>query len=219
MSELTSQPKLSPVEDFVFSGLKTRFNEVFQIPSVFTNSTDEIQVLKRLQEKGVSYPYVFFSVTSMSITKDSYRPQSLFRRGICTMPSTDDLMALRVKLLPTDFTIECRCKDNSFDRLLKYGKLWLFSSISGFLKFTINYGNQPLDVSILLDDTITFSKREAGPDQVAEHEVITSLTLRGYSSPDSLQRQPIARQAIAETEVLEPTDANVANVQFIGFPA
>ena len=216
MASSPTQPRILPIEDLVFDGLKKRLTEVFQVPSIISNASDEIQLLKRLREGNVTYPYIFLALTAFSVGKETYRSHSMYRNGLNTkLVSTDQNFTYNVKLLPTDFTFEVRYLDNDFARLIKFAKLWLFSSQSGFLKFTVQYGNS-MDIGMMLEESLTIPKREADPTNVAEYELTTTLTVHGYSSQEQLVTMPIVKEVTID---FASTDIGTGNSSvFMTFP-
>ncbi len=193
----TIQKEILPVEDFVFKGLKQRMNEVFGVPVAFDNSTDEIQAMRKMQQDGVKYPFMFLTVTSFARTVEGWRSTPFIRRGVDAFISTDNKMAYKVSMIPVDFICEVTYKDNEFSRVKEYAKRWLMSIQSGFLKFSIEYGQLHLPIHIVLGDDVPTPKREANAENIQEYSVITQLTVKGWMSEEKLREQ----QAVTEIQV------------------
>lgn len=214
-----AQPSLVPVEEFVYSGLKKRIEEVFGVPAVICNATDEIQLLKRLRDVSnneVTYPYIFLSISTQGINKEGYRPRPMARSGVVTQVQGQlGQFVYVMRLLPTSTVFDVRYFDNDHARLMKFVKRWLFACQSGVLKYTVEYG-RALDIAVFLEDNLTVPKREADPNNIPEHELTTQLTVNGYLSED----KPILRPLVKEVQVeLATTDAaSGSSSVFMSFP-
>lgn len=202
MISAPNQVSIKPIEDFVFEGLVGRLHEMFGAHVVLTNATDEIQTLAKLKQQNVKYPYLFASVTTMGITKDSYRAAPWIRRGLDVFVSNDNLQVLKVSLLPTDFVMEIKYFHNDFPSIVKFAKRWLFASAAGWMKFTVVYG-ESLDIRVTLEETVSIPKREANPENVQEFPVVSSLTIQGWSSEEKLRNQSAVVQVDVDSYLSE----------------
>lgn len=200
-----AQAELEPIENFIFKGLQQRLIEVFAAPVVMVNATDEIQALRKIREKGVTYPYLFLSITGMAETKDSYRSMPFIRRGMDIVLSTDRKVAKKVAIMPTDVTFEVSYRHNSFPDVIEFGKRWLFAARGGYLKFTIEYGKS-FDIHIYLSEELQIPKREANPENVTEYIVLTSLTVKGWFSEKKIREQQMALEVNVDAYISEMID-------------
>lgn len=216
MAANPAQPKIVPIEEFIFEGLRQRVSEVFQVRTINSNSSDEIQLLNRLKDtQQLEYPYAYFSLSAVSVAKETYRSHSMYRTGLNTqLIDRQGTSTYNIKLLPTDFVFEVRYVDNDFRRLIGFSKKWLFSSQAGFLKFSIDYG-QSIDIALILEESINIPKREADPTNVQEYELTTQLTVRGYTSQEQLVPQGLVKEIEVE---LATTDSSGQSSVFLAFP-
>jgi hypothetical protein len=211
---MSSQVKIEPIEEAVFSGLRRKIARVFGIRAVFLNSTDEVQAIQKLTEKGIQYPYMFLSLSSMAETKDTYRAIPLLRRGIDTILTNDEKQVFKVTVLPTDFVMEVTYKDQNFVRLRNFAKLWLMAGRGGYLKYSVRYGTT-FDIHLVLSDDLSIPKREANPQDVQEYTLIANLTIRGYVSSSHLRDQQVANEVQVDAYLQEL--GKQENTQFMSF--
>lgn len=210
----TTQTEVSPIEEFVFNGLKSRLYEVFAAPVVMVNSTDEIQALKKLKEQGVTYPYLFLSITNLAETKDSYHNIALLRRGVDVLIQKDNVVAKKMSVLPVDFTFDVTYRHNKFPEVIEFGKMWLFAARAGYLKYSIEYG-KAFDVHVYLSEEVQIPKREAGPENITEYSLLATLTVKGWMSSSKLREQQIATSV--EVDAYLAALDGTQGVQFMQF--
>jgi len=188
-----AQPKIEPIESYIFSGLLGRLQEVFGVPTVLVNATNEIQAVKKIQGgDAVAYPYITATITSLTTSPDGWRPTPFLRRGVDTMLSSDQHQVYKVTCLPTDFVLEVTYKDNNFVGVMEFSKLWLFAARSGYLKFSIQYGDTPFHIWLILTEDIAIPKREADPTNISEFITVSTLTVKGWTSSKKLRIQQVA---------------------------
>jgi hypothetical protein len=207
-STLSQQMELVLIDDLILQGVKERLHEVFQVPVVFTNSTDAIQALKRLYpERGnAPYPYIKASVASDTITKTGYRPHCLMRRGQDVTLTNDDKLSYRATILPVETAFELTYYDPNFIRLRQFVKTWLFAATGGWLKFTIQYG-QAFDVHVSLTEEVQSPTREADPGNTTAYVATANFTVYGYASRPKLRDQQAATEMVADAYLKELGEA------------
>ena len=210
------QTELVPIEEMIFKGLKQRIHEVFGCPIAFDNSTDEIQAIRKLQQQtGVQYPYMFLSLSSLNRSTDAWRSTPFIRRGV-NIVLANNKQVLNIAMVPVDFVCDVTYKDNDFSRVKNYAIRWLMSVQSGYLKFTVNYG-QLFPIHIILGDDVPTPKREANAENIQEYTVITQLTVKGWMSEAKAREQPVYTEVEFEAFAGKEKFEAPANSQFFEF--
>lgn len=190
--------KLEPIEELTRAGLLRRMREIFGFDWIMASSTEEITLLKRnKQGEEVKYPYGTLFQSGLAKGVDTYRSQPMLRRGMITNLALDDKVAYKIAVMPADMEFEVTCKDARLDRLQQFAKRWLMTSQAGYLKFGVGYGKTQFNISVILNETLSFTKRDAGPDNIQEHTLVTTMLVKGYISEATL----IEEQAIKEVQL------------------
>lgn len=208
---------LNPIESFIFSGIQTRFLEVFEAKSIWATSSDKTKLLQRLfgsqgsgaAETNVTYPYAFLTLNTVSTseTRGSIKALSLY--GIQTSVVIEDQKrAYRVKVSPTDFSVAIEYVTNNYQNVLRYVNTWMFAREGGWLKFDVSYGNAQISVGIEMDANVTLPQREADLTNVQEYTVTSNLTILGYMSFSVLQEQQVI-DTVQVSELLGTNDSTV----------
>lgn len=194
----SSQPKVTPVDDFVVRGAADRLFEIFGVRPVMTNSTDDVQTLKKLKEgAGVTYPFLVCRHTTLGLAEGRWKANTMLRRGILVAVSDDNKSSYTTKLTPVDFTFEVTYVTNKFEEARTFADRWLVAFLAGQLKFTIEYGLATLDVGITSDTTVEIPVREADPTTPGEYRAVTNVIVHGFSSEGTLVQAQVAKEVVA----------------------
>lgn len=215
-----SQTVIQPIEDLMFSGFQSRFQQVFDCPVIYTTATDKAKLIKRMFEgKEISYPYAFITIQSISPNTDSYNSNSLARNGLVTVSQNN--IAYRVRLIPAKFELEIEYVTNKFQGLdagsvLTFAKRWLFARKNGYLKFNINYGRLAIGISAILSNTANTPLRDNVLEAESVYTITNTLSLNGYISEPVLGTIGVI-QDIEVNEVSIDINGAVPNFQFHSF--
>jgi hypothetical protein len=177
---------LKPIEHFVKQGLAQRFQQLFGYPLVYSNASDKKSSAQRLMQRGLKYPFAFATLTGESVAENTYAPHKMWRRGLVTGTTDDQVLAYRLNLIPvtTEYTLTFLCQ--SLAELMRFKKLWLLGSISNALKFSVLYGTVNFDIHVTCERRISIPSVEAGLTEAREYVSEVTLTVSGYLSPDEL---------------------------------
>jgi hypothetical protein len=186
---------LSPIEDYINTGLSKRFYKVFGVPLLFYNGPDVKAVvanrLKRTDTKDM-YPFARARTSGFALNETSYKPNTLARRGLHGQASHDNTLTYKLSLIPvtTTFEVEIYVQDMRTLRLLS--KKWLITSATASgMKFTVNYGVGPIDIDVKLDKQLSVPPREGGLTEVKEYMMTANMTVNGYMSDDLSTSQAV----------------------------
>ena len=189
---------LEPVDKFIFDGIQTKFLELFNVPTAWVTSTDDVRILDRLfpdQNKTTSrYPYAFLKINTWETVEDRGNNRAMALRGIPVANSTDGKSFLYARLLPISFSVNVRFVSNSFVQITNFARTWLLASKAGGFSFQVEYGLTTLDIRIVADTSITFPQREASPENVQEYTAEVNLSVLGYVSDVELRQANVLDQ-------------------------
>lgn len=203
--------KLSPVEDFIFSGLQAKILQVFQAPSVWATSTDKIHAVKKLfSSSKVVYPYACLILDEYTEAPDRGNGRSSSLRGLPAVLSDDMRRMYRVKYLPTDFRVTLEFTTNDFKEVTSFANRWMFARKEGRLSFNVFYGQANFGVSCVLDGTVTIPKRDGDPTAVSEYLVSSGLVIRGFISNPTLIEGQI-KDTLIVTGALDEKDPDTGD--------
>lgn len=175
--------KLDPVEHFVRLGLAQRFQQVFGFPLHYSTSVDKKATLaKMLGNATPKYPMAFLTFNSMTIDETRYSAWYLASRGLMSQASHDNMLAYRLRLLPTVSAYGITFYSQDSREVERFTKAWLFSVMDGGLKFTITYAVGDLDIHVDLDREIALPQRVGGLTEVDEYEATANLRVWGFHS-------------------------------------
>ncbi len=213
-----AQKKLDTVQDFVFQGFQSRYQQVFQTMGVWSSSADQIKGIEKAQEgKRVEYPYAFFRLSSMSRNPEGFNSHYLARHGFTFSVETDGNVGKRMKLLPTNFETEIEFVTNRFDKsdtsVTTYISRWLMASRLGHLKFNIRYGRVSLGINVELADNVSPTVRENPTEAETSYRITSTATIKGYISEALVQEQQIVKNVEA-LGLLTELGGRVASSQF-----
>lgn len=197
-----TQKKLTAVQDIIFAGFQSRYQQVFGTMGVWSSSSDQIQGVEKAQEgKRVEYPYAFFRLSSVSRNVESYSSHYLARHGLVFSIETDGNVGQKVKLLPVVFETEIEYVTNRYQgsdtSVTNYITRWLMASRLGHLKFNIRYGRVSLGINVEPSESISPSQRENPTDAETSYKLVSSVSIKGYVSEAMVQDQQIAKNVEA----------------------
>jgi hypothetical protein len=173
---------LTPIEDLILSGLAERFFKVFGVPLLFYNGPDVKTVAAQmLQKKGLpQYPFAHARTTNWEVTENSYKPNTMLRRGLRGRSSNDYVLAYQLNLTPVTTTYEVTFYVQSFREVNALARTWLLNAVRNSLNTTIEYGVGGLDVNVSMDRNITTPNREGGTTEVKEYQMVTTMRSNGW---------------------------------------
>jgi hypothetical protein len=190
--------KLQPLEDFVFEGFSSRFQQVFGCVFVITNEYEKRRTVDRLNGgEQLAYPYAFGKITGTDSTMNSYNPNYFVRRGIETVISHNGEQAYTVRCMPMAFELEIEYHTNSFlgpNSVLHFIKRWNMAARAGYLKFTINYGRLALRVGVTMGPTTSIPEKENIAEQENVYKMISNCTVHGWVSEQMTGSKGIVRR-------------------------
>ena len=200
--------ELQPVDDFVLKGFLDRFQQQFGC-LVMHVTTNEEAAIAQLTKGGANleYPYAFVRIQNWAPDTESYNPAGLARRGLIAMVEDNNLIAHRVRLIPTVFEAEIKYVTDKFrstqmGSALAFVRRWLLLRKNGGLQFNIRYGRIAISIRVTLSESVPFSPRENAPDAETAYSVLTNATIHGYMSEPVMGTQGIVSQ-VALQELLE----------------
>ncbi len=213
-----SQKKLDTVQDFVFKGFQSRFQQVFKTVGVWSSSADQIRGIEKAQEgKRVEYPYAFFRLSSMARNPESFNSHYLARHGLVFTIDTDGNVGKKVKLLPVIYETEVEFVTNRFDQsessVTTYVTRWLMASRLGHLKFDIRYGRVSLGINVELAESLSTTSRENPTESETSYKIVGTASIKGYVSEAMVQEQQIVKNVEA-FGALKELGGNVISSQF-----
>lgn len=197
--EPTPKLKIDPIDKFIFEGVQSRFLEVFNVPTVWTTSTDETRALDRLfdgkDRKNQRYPYAFLKMGTWDLPQDRLNNRGATLRGIPVSQSTDGKSYLSVKFLPMNFQVGVKFVTNSFREVVDFARGWMIASKAGYMSFQVEYGLTVVNVTLVMETSITFPQREGSPEEVQEYVAEVGMLVQGHIS------EPEVKQQVAVDEI------------------
>lgn len=187
--------RIKPIEVLIEEGLSAHFGRVFGFPLLITNSSNGRELVKRQnKEQTPSYPFAFANVSSVSLAQQQagYRATSTLRRGFAGQATWDQVGTYKFSGIPAETGYAITVVSNSFADLRTFAKRWLFSAVSGRLKYEVLYGVVNVGIHLILDTNVTFNTRDASPTAVEEHELQVNLIVNGWLSEDLLLKEQAA---------------------------
>lgn len=188
--------RINPIEAFIYKGLADRFYQVFGTILTLTTSTDKKSARAKQLGMDVGYPMAFAALKTFTIDETRYNPKALLIRGTTSGASSDSKLAYKAQFIPTIFSFEITYLSQDIKEVTAYAKEWLFAAVGGYLKFSVGYGVVDVDISTELDREVNIPEKKTGLTDINEYEVVTTLKLIGYLSPDNLSKV----QAITELQ-------------------
>lgn len=207
---------LKPIEDFITSGLAERFFKVFGVPLLFYNGPEVKQVASKMlkQRKLPEYPFARAKFSNVAISENTYKPNTLMRRGLKSRASHDNVLAYELDLAPVSTTYELTIYMQDIQSVRKFVKDWMFTCLRGNLKFSVSYGVADIDVDIDLERQIAIPERPSGNTDVKEYELTTQFVLHGYYSADLRTTQSVTDLEV-QIQVLEEMGLKGGKVDII----
>lgn len=213
---------ITPIDEFILAGFQQRFQQVFDCPCAFINQNDKTKVLDRIFGAGqpLTYPYAWFVIQNLSANTDTYNAHPLGRKGIVMNISSDSTYQT-VRLMPTNFEIEVNYITNKFESVqqgsvMAFARRWLLSRRFGYLKTTVNYGNQRIGIGMTLNDSIPIPQRENITEAETKYDVVTTAIIHGYTSEPMLNTVGKANKVNVNMGVQVP-NGQVVSVQTFTF--
>lgn len=192
------------VDQFILEGVQQQFLKLFNMPSVWTTSTDKIKALEKIfpdkqqPDFKITYPYAFLILGAWQKSPDRGNRRASSLRGTRVDVSTDVKSSTNVRTLPVDMTVSVEMYFNRYLDMTDTGRRWMFMQERGSLNFQIAYGQSSFDISVIPEDNITFPQREADPDNVQEYVMTTSMVIRGHISETEPIQVPVIDQVVVE---------------------
>ncbi len=190
--------RVNTVDEYIFDGLQQRFLELFNVPTAWVSSTDEVRILDKLfpdtNKSTARYPYAFLRLSSGEVVDDRGNNRALAIRGIPIAQSTNGTTYLYARLLPVSFTVAVKFVSNNFQQIANFGRRWSLASKTGKLSFQVEYGLTSLDIRIVADTNLAFPSRDASPENIQEYMAEANLTILGFVSEHEVRRGQIANQ-------------------------
>lgn len=216
---------IQPVDALIRGGFAQKMTEQFRSPTIWTTSPDKLAALKAmLKNEQPQYPYMFLVEQSISPNHDSYASHRLARYGVPVLYSDDKREVYYARLIPQNFEIEVTFITDRFDGDLAsvdgFARRWQFALRNGFLHYRLNYGLTAMDITVMLNDTLSIPSRDNPAESESIYQVVANATIKGYISEADLG----VRQRVLEVEA----DARVASslqqaqegaTQFFPFPS
>lgn len=193
---------LKPVERFVMEGLQARIYEVMELRTGWLTSDDKATVLQKMfgqENQGVHdasmrYPHGFLTLQSVRQLETIGNVHALSQRGLVAVYDGVDTRAMRVRLIPTEFSIKLEYVTNDYRNLLGFTTLLLMANRSGWLKFNVAYGRLTLAASVTMDPSISIPTKESAAGQLQEYTLDATITVQSYSSLPTLLEQQVVTQ-------------------------
>lgn len=178
---------LKPVEDFIQSGVAERFYRIFNTPILFYNGPDVKKVANEMLVKPTRphlYPFAVAKFVSFAINEQSYKANTLMRRGLHSRASHDQVLAYELNLIPVTTTFEINVYIQDMKSVKDFAKKWMFTSVRNNLCHSITYAVADLDINVKLDRTLNIPQREGGVTEIKEYMLTSNMTITGYMSED-----------------------------------
>jgi len=200
----TIDNRISPIEDFIKQGLAQRFNQTFGCALTYTTSSNKKAARAKLMQSKAGYPMAFASLKTWVIDETRYSPKTLYLRGVSSQSSTDSKLAYKVKPLPVTMTYEIAIYSQDMNKLTSLGKKWLFAIMEGGLKFNILYGVADIGIALDLDRELQFNEKKNELNETDEYEMIATMRIFGYVSPDYIETVQAITEIVEEGFVGNP---------------
>lgn len=196
--------QLKPIENFVKQGLAQRFQQLFGYPLVYSNANDKKSSATKLMQRGLKYPFAFATLTGEAVAENTYSPHKMWRRGLVTGTTDDQVLAYRLNLIPvtTEYTLTFLCQ--SLPELMRFKKLWLLGSINNGMKFSVLYGTVNIDVHVACERRVSIPTVDAGLTETREYVCEVTLQVSGYLSADEFATIQVVNELEIDT-IVDPT--------------
>ena len=179
--------KQIPIERLIIKGLMESIGNKFVLePSQvrLISTTDKWKLINIIsnKDKKITYPMVFVSLESVAIKVDAYNHKSMYRRGAYGNPDEGNTSVPRYTIVPTDTVFEITMITNDFIGTMNYINNWILNAVGNHLNFTQVYQGMHYDVKIGMANDISVPKKENSIDLPSHYEIISTLTVSGYTS-------------------------------------
>jgi hypothetical protein len=195
MAELNKA--IMPIEAFIRKGVADKFFKLFGMTLTYVTTKEKKATKAKQLGTGGKYPVAFAVEKSYAVDETRYSPRSLGLMGLSAGQSSDGMLTATAKLLPIRTTYEISIYTDDARTVQKIAKTWLYASVNGWLNTTVDYGPVTPDIQVTLDREIQIPEMSAGIDEVAETEMIATIVVSGYLSPDNL----VLTQAVTEVQL------------------
>lgn len=208
---------LSPIEDFINTGLSQHFFKVFKVPLLIYNGPDVKAALRDKLQKANNkdmYPFARARTSNFALNETSYKPNTLVRRGLHGQASHDNTLTYKLSMIPVATTFEVEFYTQDMRSLRLFSKQWLIAAArSSSMKFAVNYGIGPVDIDVKLDKQISVPPREGGVTEVKEYMLTTNMVVNGYMSEDLTHSQAVTELDVeAATTALNQDNSDAVQV-------
>lgn len=196
---IMDQQKISPIENFIITGINQRLYQAFNCPTYLSNSESWILEAERIRKQVIKPPYIVGQLTSIRANDNFYNSNCLSRRGIVISDLSNNV-AYKSKILPVvyDYDIKYTCLD--LEKTLWFMKRWLFARRLGYIKFTVKYGKESFGCNIELSDTVQQPQKEQETQGYSNYEVQTSMSVIGFMSEAELITEPKITDIVSVTK-------------------
>jgi hypothetical protein len=205
-----TQTQIQPIDYFIFAGFQKRFQQEFLCRCAFINQNDKTRILERIFGEGnpLTYPYAYFELQTISANDESYNANDFARRGLVINANTDSTFQT-ARILPANFEIDITFITNKFmgvepGSVMSFTRKWLFARRFGYLKFSIDYGLQNINIGVTNGESISIPQRENVTESETKYELKVNSKIHGYVSEPVLGIKGNA-QKINLTEQVAPT--------------
>lgn len=188
---------VTPIEEFCYSGIQKRMLEIFGVPAVWTQATDEIRAVRKalIQSGGsdkITYPYITLRKTTFSRPTDRGSIVALHSFGTRVRSHIDQNIFYQTSLVPIEVAVNVKYVTDSEKTLNHFANSWFMAASAGHLTFDIEYGETDVSVGVILSESVSFPTREADPNNAPEYIVEAEMKCLMYLSDPVLRQGKLA---------------------------
>lgn len=218
-----TQTQIQPIDYFIFAGFQKRFQQEFLCRCAFINQNDKTRILERIFGEGnpLTYPYAYFELQAVSANNESYNANDLGRRGLIVNENSDSTLQT-ARLLPVNFEIDITFITNKFmgveqGSVMAFTRRWMFGRRFGYLKFSIDYGLQNINIGVTSGESVSIPQRENITESEAKYELKVNSIIHGYVSEPVLGIKGDAKKINLTEQVTPLKPPNVVSQTFHPF--
>jgi hypothetical protein len=217
--------QIQPVDALVRAGFAQKMTEQFRAQTSWTTSPDKLAALKALRgNTPVEYPYIFLTQQSLSPNHEGYVSHRLARYGVPVMVSDDEKVMHYARIIPQNFEIEVTFITNAYDgnglnTVDGFARRWHFALRNGFMHYRVNYGLTAVDITAMLNDTLSLPSRENPAETESVYQVVANATIKGYISEPELGSRQRVLEVEADARVATQLPQATGATQFFPFPS
>lgn len=177
------------LDKMTIRGLSLKMGKHFNLkqPAIHISSNDRWAVVKRLREQTnikVEFPILFFKLTGIAVSTESYRAKSLARFGQIGALNDSSNSYNNNLIIPTNFTYDVFYLTDNFYNLISFANRWIYAAVQKNLNMSLEFDSANYDIQVELNSEFQVPEKDQTIEQVNMYEVQTQMVVHGYVSPD-----------------------------------